>query len=214
MSSTAIVVGATGLVGSELVDCLAAAEHITSIVTITRRAMAHSSDKVRNHVVDFERLSDHADLLNGDMLFSCLGTTLKQAKTIDAQRKVDLWYQYESAQLAANNGVAHYLLVSSSGASAKSVSPYLRMKGELEDKVQRLAFPHISIFQPSLLVGDRNQPRLGEAVAAMLMPTLCKLPGLRRYRPISGCEVARKMVSQSIAPSEKFSLFTLDEVFL
>ena len=143
-----------------------------------------------------------------------MGTTRKQAGSIAAQRKVDLDYQYRAAQLAAERGVGHYLLVSSSGANPKSANPYLQMKGELEEKVQQLPFERISIFQPSLLLGKRPEVRLGEKLGALLLPVLCTLPGLRRYRPIRGEEVAAKMVRVSRQPGASREWFKLDELFV
>lgn len=138
MGKTAIVIGVTGLVGSALVDHLADADHSDKVIMFTRRPVKHSSIKVFNQVVDFDSLEDFASLLSSDYLFSCLGTTRKQAGSIKAQRKIDLDYQFNAARLAADNGVHHYLLVSSSGADEKSSNPYLQMKGELEQRVQSL----------------------------------------------------------------------------
>lgn len=214
MGETAIVIGATGLVGRALTDRLADADHIRTVVTLTRRSAPHTSPRVENRIVDFERLEDDASLFEADLLFSCLGTTRKQAGSIAAQRKVDLDYQYHAAQLAANRGVRHYLLVSSSGANANSRNPYLRMKGELEDRIQALPFERISIFQPSLLLGRRPEFRLGEKAGAMLLPILCTIPGLRRYRPIRGEEVAARMVQVSRQPGPSRELFRLNEIFL
>ena len=213
MDQTAIVIGATGLVGSALVDQLSGAHHIARIITLTRRPDPRNSEKVENHVVDFNRLADHADLLKGDLLFSCLGTTRKQAGSIQAQRRVDLDFQLEAAQRAAAQGTAHYLLVSSSGANARSKSPYLQMKGELEEKVMGLGFKRISIFQPSLLLGSRPETRFGETMGAWLLPLVCRLPGLRRYRPIRGGQVAARMVQVSQASGPPVERFALDQVF-
>lgn len=217
MSKTAIVIGATGLVGSQVVNQLVQAKHVDKVITLTRRALReseqHNSTKVENHVVDFDRLADSATLFQGDILFSCLGTTVKQAGSIKAQRVVDLDYQYQAAMLAEEQGVDHLLLVSSSGADSKSLSPYLKMKGELEDKVEGLGFQHVSIFQPSLLLGNRNSTRAAEDIASKVLPLLCKLPGLKRYRPIYGAEVAEKMVAESAQPKSAMQTFKLDEVF-
>ncbi len=217
MNKTAIVIGATGLVGSQVVAQLIEAKHVSKVVTLTRRALRqpeqHDSAKLENHVVDFDRLADSASLFKGDILFSCLGTTLKQAGSIQAQRVVDLDYQYQAAKLAVEQGVDHLLLVSSSGADSKGLSPYLKMKGELEDKIQTLAFSHISIFQPSLLLGDRHSNRVAEDIASKVLPLICKLPGLKRYRPIYGAEVAEKMVAECAHPKSAVSRFKLDEVF-
>ena len=213
MRKTAIVVGATGLVGQSVVQQLAQAAHIERVVTITRRPAEPESARVTNHVVDFDRLEDHTSLFSGDLLFSCLGTTRKEAGSIDAQRRVDLDYQFAAAQLAARNGVGHYLLVSSTGADAGTTNAYLRMKGELEQRVLDLPFPRISIFQPSVLTGDRVHPRPAEQVGGFVLRGLRMMPGLRRYRPIRGEQVAVKMVEVSSRPGPPREWFRLDEVF-
>lgn len=213
MTRTAIVIGSTGLVGSALVEQLIESDMVNQIVTLTRRPDPRESSKVSNHVVDFEQLAEYESLFVGDLFFSCLGTTIKQAGSIHAQRRVDLDYQYDAARLAAKQGVSHYLLVSSSGANARSPSPYMKMKGELEEKVKSLPFIQISIFQPSLLLGERQQMRMAENIGSLILPALCKLPGLRRYKPIRGSEVAQKMLEVATSPSENSATFTLDKVF-
>jgi uncharacterized protein YbjT (DUF2867 family) len=213
MGQTAIVIGATGLVGQSLVAQLAAADVIDKVVTLTRRPAVHPSAKVRNRVVDFDHLDVHAGAFAGDLLFSCLGTTRKRAGSIAAQRIVDVEYQYKAAELAAAQGVRHYLLVSSSGAQAGSRNAYLKMKGELEQRVQRLSFERISIFQPSLLLGQRAEPRPAEKLWSWILPPLCALPGLRRYRPIRAEQVAAKMVQVSQRPGPALEFFRFDEIF-
>ena len=143
-----------------------------------------------------------------------MGTTRRQAGSIAGQRKVDVDYQYHAARLAADHGVRHYLLVSASGANANSQNPSLRMKGELEEKVQALPFERISIFQPSLLLGQRAEFRLGEKAGAILLPIICRIPGLRRYRPIRGEEVAAKMVQVSRQPGPPREWLRLDQIFI
>jgi uncharacterized protein YbjT (DUF2867 family) len=214
MKKTALVVGATGLVGQSLIAHLATADHIEKVIAITRRPVTYSYSNVINIVVDFENLENYSSAFMGDFLFSCLGSTVKQAGSIAAQRRVDLDYQFKAAQLAANNGVSHYLLVSSYGADANSKNAYLKMKGELEEKVKALAFKRISIFQPSLLMGKRANMRTGEKIAEYVLPIICMLPFLRRFRPISGNEVAKKMVLVSQQADEHLKKYTLDEVFL
>lgn len=213
MGKAAIVVGGTGLVGKALVDQLASADHIDRVVVLTRRAASHPSDKVVFHRVEFDKLDQHDELFRGDMLFSCLGTTRKQAGSIEAQRIVDFDYQYQAAQLAAKQGVEHYLLVSSSGANANSNNAYLKMKGELEEGVEKLSFPRTTILQPSLLLGERDHLRIGEVVGSWILPALCKLPPLKRYRPIMGSEVAAKMVQLSQSTTAGIERLSLDQVF-
>ena len=213
MNKVVIVVGATGLIGKELVRFLADDPTIKRVVTLTRRPITYAGSKVTNHVVDFDNLQNSADLFKGDVLFSCLGTTVKQAGSIKAQRIVDLNYQLDTARLAAEQGVGHYVLVSSSGANAKSLSPYLKMKGQLEDEVLKLGFEHTSIIQPSLLLGERADARMGEQLASKIMPALCKLPGLGRYQPISGRDVALKMIEVVNNPQPGMQRLSLEEVF-
>lgn len=212
---TAVVIGATGLVGGHLVRRLGESAAIEQVVAVTRRPVSYESTHVINQVVDFNDLEQHRNVFKGDVLFSCLGTTLKQAGSIEAQRVVDFDYQHQIAQLAAENGVNHYLLVSSAGADAKSKSPYLKMKGELEDAISNLPFERISILQPSLLLGERASFRLGEKVGSWVMPVLCKLPLLKKYRPISGDEVAKKMVVLGSSGNQMnpISRYRLDEIF-
>lgn len=212
--TTAVVLGATGLVGKNLVALLANNSAISKVVAVTRRPIKYNHTNIINQVIDFEHLEHYSSVFSGDMLFSCLGTTVKQAGSYQAQRKVDVEYQYQVAKFAANNQVEHYLLVSSSGANAASKSPYFQMKGELEQQIKSLPFKRISIFQPSLLLGERDHFRLGETLGAWLLPTLCKLPGLTKYRPITGKQVAQRMIYESLkAQQDKLTSFQLDEMF-
>ncbi|MFT7128605.1 MAG: hypothetical protein ACI89U_000712 [Gammaproteobacteria bacterium] len=214
MGYSAIVIGATGLVGTALIDQLAESPHIEKIMALTRRPCHYNNAKVHNHVIEFDRIEDFHALFAADLFFSCLGTTRKEAGSLMAQRKVDLDYQYEAARLAAKCGVKHYLLVSSASADVNSGNQYLQMKGELEQRVVDLPFPRISIFRPSLLVGLRKNVRVGEKVGNVVLPLLCLLPGLSRFRPISGSEVAAKMVKVAEEKGGSLHSYTLDELFL
>ncbi|MEM5547268.1 NAD(P)H-binding protein [Pseudoalteromonas fuliginea] len=213
MTKTAVLIGATGLVGNELLHKLLNSEHYTKVVTLSRRALPILHAKLVNHVIDFEKLTQYVELFKGDVLFSCLGTTRKQAGSIQAQRKVDFDYQFIAAQLAACNGVTHYCLVSSSGANTHSNSPYLKMKGELEQHIKALAFDKVSIFQPSLLLGDREQFRVAEKIGSIIFPVITRFAFLKRYKPRTGEQVAQKILSVSLAQRAKLSYYVLDELF-
>jgi uncharacterized protein YbjT (DUF2867 family) len=213
MSKTAIVLGATGLVGSHIVKQLANDERIRKVTSITRRPVSYGSEKIENIVVNFERLTDFKEAFKGDILFSCLGTTLKQAGSMSEQRIVDVDYQLHAAQLATEQGVSDYVLISSSGANAQSLSPYLKMKGELETSINTLSFEHITILQPSLLLGKRASSRTAEGIGSLVLPLLCKLPGLGRYKPIHGSQVATKMIEVSLQNNKKIQTLALDDVF-
>lgn len=212
-TKTAVVIGATGLVGKALVAKLANSPHYSKIVTITRRKVDYDNEHIENNVVDFNQLAEHSELFYGDVMFSCLGTTLKQAGSIAAQRVIDYDYQVAAATLACSNGVPHYILVSSSGANSTSRSSYLKMKGELDNAVKAMPFQRISIVKPSLLLGARDHTRFGENLASVILPTLCRLPGLERYRPIKGEQVAERLLQLSIAQGAGIEELMLDEVF-
>jgi uncharacterized protein YbjT (DUF2867 family) len=213
MDKVAIVIGATGLIGQALVEQLANASNIKKIVAITRRPVKYTSPKVDNRVVDFDHLEKFPDVFKADYLFSCLGTTAKQAGSLEAQRKVDVDYQFTAAEQAAKHGVQHYLLVSSTGADENSSNPYLKMKGELEQKVLSLPFRRISIFQPSVLAGERPNFRLGEKIGIGVLSALRFVPVLNRYRPIRGDEVAKKLIQVSQSEGRSPEWFKLDEIF-
>lgn len=210
---TAIVLGATGLIGQNLTLKLAQQSHINKVIAVTRKTVDYSHPKIENQVVDFSLLEQYSQTFLGDILFSCLGTTKKQAGSTEAQRIIDVDYQLTAAKLAANNGVSEYFLVSSSGSNATSKNAYLQMKGELENKIMDLGFERICIFQPSLLLGERNHFRIGEKLGSWILPTLCKLPILKRFKPIYGAQVATKMCQVSAQQTVGIMRYTLDECF-
>ena len=148
----ALVIGATGAVGRDLIDQLLQDDAFESVVAFVRRPLTVENPKLTVYVIDFDHPERWRQLLRGDVLFSCLGTTIKAAGSQAAQWKVDYTYQYEAAQAARENGVGTYALVSSIGADPKSKIFYTRMKGELEEAVKKLGFPACFILQPPSLV--------------------------------------------------------------
>lgn len=214
MSQTAIVIGSTGLIGSALVRKLANSEQIARIITITRRPVPPIASKVENHVVDFDNLVDHEPLFNADLLFCCLGTTKKQVGSYAAQRLVDVDYPLVAGELAKQQGVGHALVVSSYGADKHSRSEYLKMKGDLEDGFVKLGFESLTLLRPSLLLGHRTHFRLGEKMASWLLPVITWLPGLKKYRPIAGEQVANKMFMLSLDENKSpVKTLSLDQIF-
>jgi len=193
--STALLIGATGLCGSHLLQLLLASPHYTTVRVLARRPTGTQHPKLDEHVVDFDRPDTYAHLATGSVLFSALGTTLKQAGSKDAQYKVDYTYQYQVAQAAARNGVPVLVLVSSTGADPQSMFFYTRIKGELERDVAALPFRHIHILQPGPLEGPRPQTRPGEVLSLTLLRGLNAAGILRSYRPIHGQTVAQAMLA-------------------
>ena len=189
----AILLGATGAVGRDLVRQLLQDDSFTELYLLVRRIPEGlSSPKLRIQVLDFEQPDQWPELPEADVLFSSLGTTLHDAGSQAAQYRVDYGYQYEVACRAAARGIPHYVLVSSWGAKPKARSFYSRMKGELEAAIQTLPFRRISILRPPLLLRP-GSTRGGERLAAAVLRGLGALGLLRAFRPMPTSVVARCM---------------------
>lgn len=199
---TAALVGATGLTGRHILDIVAADPSWERVTTLGRREMPALSPRHIHRVVDFDRLAEASDAFRCDAVFCALGTTIRDAGSEEAFARVDRDYVVESARLAREAGARHFLLVSSLGADPKSRVFYSRLKGEVEATVTAEGPPVVSIFRPSLLVGEREHRRGGEVVmgaALALVSPLLRGP-LRRYRPTPAAALARKMVEVAADP--------------
>lgn len=210
---TGIIIGATGMVGRQLVKLILTDIRFKKVLIFGRRPIGIMDDKLEEHLINFENPDSWSHLVKGDVLFSTLGTTIKQAGSKEAQYIVDYSYQYQFAEAAAGNGVPVYVLVSSSGASPDSSIFYSRMKGELERDVKKLPFQSITLLQPSLLVGPREKERIGEKIGYGLLKTFNAIGLFKRYRPIHGEVVARAMINAGIAAEPGIHTYTLDKVF-
>jgi uncharacterized protein YbjT (DUF2867 family) len=192
---TAIVIGATGLIGKHLTKMLMDNPAYSTVKIFVRRSLNISNTKLEEHVVNFDEIANWKDRITGDELFSAMGTTIRKAKSTAVQYKVDVTYQFEFAKAASENGVKNYFLVSSAGANSKSKLFYLRIKGELDEKVKKLSFHKIRIFRPSMLLGERLEKRFGEKAAERILKIVVPLfPFLKNQRPIDGEKVARAMI--------------------
>ena len=207
----AIVIGATGMVGTQLIHSLIENDDYSEIVSLVRRASGITNKKLTEHIINFDDPDTWEKLVTGDVLFSTLGTTIAQAKTKSEQYKVDFTYQYTVAKTAAKNGVTHYVLVSSAGANSNSMAFYTKMKGELEDAVKSLPFDYISILRPGQLEGNRVNKRPAEKIALSIMHGINKLGLFNRYRPILDVQVAKAMIAA--ASKSTSATYTLQEVF-
>ena len=171
MARCVLLAGATGLVGGECLTLLAADPDVATVVALVRRppdpATVHHR-KLRFEQVDFEQLGLHRRLLQVDQVICALGTTIRKAGSREAFRRVDFDYPLAIARLARQQGARHFLLVSAAGASSASRVFYSRVKGELEEAIATLGYPSFTIVRPSLLLGDRDEFRLGEEVGKRL----------------------------------------------
>ncbi len=190
MHYKAVLIGATGLVGSELLQYLINDDRISQIRVFVRSSTGIQNPKLEEFIVQFDELNQWRKEIKGDILFSALGTTRKQVGTREAQRIVDYDYQLRVAQVARINGIKNLVLVSASGANVKSIFAYSKMKGELERDVMKLSFDKLTIIRPGLLKGLRIKKRFFEEKAGIIFGIIPMIPKLEAMKPVSGKLVA------------------------
>jgi uncharacterized protein YbjT (DUF2867 family) len=212
MVKKALILGATGLVGSELLQQLLNDDYFSQVVVLTRRSIGITHPKLKEEIIDFDKPESWQDKVKGDVLFSAFGTTIKTAGSKAAQWKIDYTYQYQMAMAARTNGVPAMVLVSSAGASPNSRIFYSRMKGELDRDIKALGFERFTILKPSILAGNRKEKRAGESVGLVLGKLIGIIPYLIRYRAIPASVVAKAMVNASKS-DKAFGEYQLLEVF-
>lgn len=188
-----VVIGGSGATGRELVLQLLADPRVESVVALVRKQFFSSNLKLREVVVDFDHLKDYANEIQGDIAFSTLGTTLKQAGGKQAQWRVDHDYQVEFADIARTNKVFTFVLLSSANAAEKSLFFYSRMKGAVEKELVQLNFPKLVIVQPGPI--DRpGSDRSGEKLGVSFVRFLNRLGLFKTYRPITTISLAEVLI--------------------
>jgi uncharacterized protein YbjT (DUF2867 family) len=211
---TALVIGATGATGTELVKQLIDDNRYTSVVVFSRRPLLVTHANLTTHIVDFDNPQAWAHLVKGDVLFSALATTLKQAGSQKEQYKIDYTYQYQTAATAAANGVGAYVLVSAMGANAKSWLFYPRIKGALDNAASTLPFKQIHIFRPGFLLRQPDKIRPMEKLGIAIIQFFNKLGLFKSQRPLPVEVLAQKMRSVLLNPgAQQFQIYSLDSIF-
>jgi uncharacterized protein YbjT (DUF2867 family) len=213
MKKTAIVIGATGMVGKSLVDQLLADPQFELVKVFVRRSTGISHAKLKEFIINFDQPLEWKHEVQGDVLFSTLGTTLRQAGSKSSQYKIDHTYQYQFALAASENKVPVYVLVSSYGASEKSMVFYSQMKGKLETDISKLSFQHIHILQPGMLEGSRDKKRMAEGMGISLLHFLNRFGILKSQKPVPAKIVARAMINASGKLNQRVSKWPLLKVF-
>jgi uncharacterized protein YbjT (DUF2867 family) len=200
-----LLLGATGLTGGHVLKNLLARDEVTSVTALVRRKTDFEDSKLVQHEIDFDRMDSHAGLFQVDAIICCLGTTIKAAGSREQFRKVDYGYCLNAAELGRSAGAKAFILMSAIAASSSSTIFYNRVKGELEDAVRHLGYPYLSIYSPSLLLGNRAEKRPAEALGIRLVPVVNRLliGPLERFRGIDAETVALAMVNEvSVLASE------------
>lgn len=207
----ALVIGATGATGKDLVSQLLTDKGYDEVNVFVRRPLAVENPKLKTHIVNFDKPEEWKDLVKGDVAFSCLGTTLKAAGSKEAQRKVDYDYQYNFAKAAKENEVEDYILVSSYGANPKSKLFYSRMKGELEQSIKDLHFNKLTIFQPGMLE-RKDSERTGEVLGGKIIKFANKFGVLTQQKPLPTEVLAKAMINSSKIKSYGYSKIKLGSI--
>ena len=198
-SRVALIAGSTGLIGNQLLELLLEDNRYSKIIALSRKPLSFSHPKLENVVLEASDLKKY-NYLKADDIYCCLGTTIKQAKSREAFRKIDFDYPLELASLLRSNGASQFLLVSALGSDKNSRIFYNRVKGEVEEAIARLGYPSYHVFRPSLLIGPRKEARAGEDAAKVVY----KIFGFlipSKYKDIESMKVARAMLT--VAKNDK-----------
>ena len=199
MSKSALIIGATGLVGGFVLDDLLNDDYYSEVIVLTRKSLNKIHPKLKEILVDFNNLENYATEIKADNIFCCLGTTIKTAGSQEAFKKVDYEYPLRVAEIAKENGATNYLLISALGSSKSSIIFYNRVKGEVEADIAKLNFESFHILQPSLIIGERKESRTGEDIAQKLSPVYDAIMfgPLSKYKSIKASQIAKAMVYYS-----------------
>jgi uncharacterized protein YbjT (DUF2867 family) len=210
----AIIAGATGLIGSELLNLLLESSDYQEVISISRREISMQHKKLVQLIINFDELEKHARALKGDVIFCCLGSTRKKTPDLSIYRKVDHTYPLQLGKIAKDNSIKQYHLVSAIGADVNSSNFYTKMKGETEADLAHLNLPCLHIYQPSVLTGDRKESRPLEKLSIAVMKVVNPLlfGSLKKYKSIPAAMVARAMYKQSLKPETGLFIHPSDHI--
>lgn len=216
MPNKAVIAGASGLIGSYLLDILLKEPFNDEVLVLVRKVLPIHDQKLVQLIIDFDKLDKHADAITGHALFCCLGSTKKKTPNLTVYRKIDYEYPLRLAQIAGQNGIKHYHLVSALGANSKSSNFYLKMKGEVEDAISQTGIKCLHIYEPSFLTGNRKEFRPLEKFMLPLMKVIDPLliGRLKKYRSIPAQTVAMAMYKQSLKTEEGVFVHPSDKIKL
>lgn len=209
----AIIIGATGATGKDLLNVLLQNDSYAETVIFVRSSSGIVHSKLKEIITDFDKLEEVAEFIKGDVLFSCLGTTLKAAGSKDKQRHIDFDIPLRFAEIAKQNGVSRMVLLSAYGASPVSKIFYSQLKGKLEEAISKLAFASFTIFRPGLLE-RKNTDRAGERISAALLHFLNRLRLFRKFRPMPTAILAEKLAKAPKVFSQGNYVIELNKIFV
>ena len=209
----ALVLGATGATGREIVSLLLKDPSYSKVSIFVRNKPNIKHEKLSMHQIDFSRLSDYKAFIQGDVFFSALGTTLKDAGSKSQQYLVDYTYQYAFAKMASENGVKHYALVSSIGSNENSPFFYPKMKGALEEAIKKLDFEKTYVFQPPFLIRQAELIRTGEKIGIKVLSVFNQLGLFKSQKPLPVSTLAQKMIGEiSSESTARLNIYTPKDI--
>ena len=210
---TALLFGASGLVGNHLLNQLISNNNYSKIKLFVRSTIDISDPKIEIIQTDFNNLENHKEDIIGDDCFFCIGTTKKNSPDKNEYRRVELDVPKEIAQIAKSNSVNSFVFVSSGYADPKSSGDYLKFKGEVEEELKKINFPKLGIMRPSFLLGDRKEKRVGEKIGIFVFKLLSPLflGPLKKMKPIHSATVAKAMIAITQNDSSK-KIFESNEI--
>lgn len=208
----ALIIGATGATGSDLVKVLLQDPGYAEVVAFVRRPSGLAHPKYSEIITDFEKLEVVSDLIRGDIWFSCLGTTLKAAGSKEKQWHIDYDVPVKFSEIARRNGVPKAVLVSAYGASTTSRVFYSKLKGTLDDAILKLGFDLCLIFRPGFLL-RKDTDRAGERITAQALKFLNSLGVTRKFRPMPTSTLAEKLAKAPKVFSSGKHIIELDRIF-
>ena len=210
---TALLFGASGLVGNHLLNQLISNNNYSKIKLFVRSSIEISDPKIEIIQTDFNNLENHKEDIKGDDCFFCIGTTKKNSPDKNEYKRVELEVPKQIAQIAKSNSVNSFVFISSGYADPKSSGDYLRFKGEVEEELKRLNFSKLGIMRPSFLLGDRKEKRIGEKIGIFVFKLLSPLflGPLKKMKPIHSATVAKAMIAITQNKVSK-TIFESDEI--
>ncbi len=213
---TAVVLGATGLIGNLLVEELLKDNYFSCVRILIRKPPVLNHPKLQQEIVNFDEDNDFTEKFGeGDVIFCCIGTTQKQVKgDNEAYKKIDFDIPVNAARIGVLKKFKKYLLVSSVGANANSSNFYLHLKGKVENTIRQFTFESISFFRPSMLLGKRNKLRHGDTVLQLLMKifSMFLFGPLKKYHAIEAKDVAKAMIAESKRDSTGVNIYEYEQI--
>ncbi|HEY0669401.1 MAG TPA: NAD-dependent epimerase/dehydratase family protein [Sphingobacteriaceae bacterium] len=214
MPGKAIVLGASGLIGSNLVRVLIRDKIFDEVILLVRKKLDISSSIVRQKIINFDLIEEYQDELYGNVIFSCLGTTRSQVADYQEYRNIDVNYPKKIAEVAAKHGVEQFHVISSMGANKNSFSSYLKLKGELEEALKNIPFKSLHIYRPSFITGERVKKRISDYIVTPLMKFINPVlsGSLKKYRSIEASVIANAMIKKASENLTGIFIYESDQI--